>query len=773
MLNMNTINSVIKFDLHIHSKASEYKEDPSIVKESTKENLDTLFQKLNEHKVGLFSITDHNRFDADLYQAIQNKLRSEQQKYPAVKNVLAGIEFDVQLDVDMDKCHIISIFDAQEKDYPQISKVLCQHLLTDPSASYSKDEFEKLLREIGLNTILIAAQRKALTNPNGSSNSLSDSTKNVNQILKIKYINALEFQKPKVEGILLNDLAKINFRIPLFSGSDCHEWSVYPMHDHKSSGNTFIHSKAKMLPTFKGLLMAVTSPDTRFDVAVPSEDIPEIKAIKIEDKEILLSGGINAIIGENGSGKTTLLEVLNEGKSRLHVKTLKENNKLSVCYKDSRPNIKYITQGQIVQNFIKNQLFEEDAGSNFPILDHTPFVKKYRDYAKDLFAAIQRNIEKDELKKKADEKSIPYFSDYTGSSYYISIITDNSQQNAENEYSEPYRKIKILLDSIEEILKIEYFNSNKSILQDIQQKIKKIYAAVKKDYSERNYKIQAINTSISCIQNYNNKIRSVSSQRDKEISEFWRRRESFISLVFSNILNSVTSSVFPEPPGPIQGHDINRKQGFCFITKARYDERNLAQEFLNVIFNKNYQSIKEVKEISTKKILVDALSSCSSVENIEKKQKENVDKFINKYIEEEKTIMEEAGNAPIGNTLGEMSLAYYKYYTQDETPWTVLMIDQPEDNISNNNIKSRLIDYLRSLSRGKQIIFVTHNPLLVVNMDVDNVIYIKNSNGKLNIVGGCLEYEDNDVNILNIVATSMDGGRETIEKRLAVYGKRD
>lgn len=42
---MNTINTVIKFDLHIHSKASEYKEDSNIVKESTKENLDTLFQK--------------------------------------------------------------------------------------------------------------------------------------------------------------------------------------------------------------------------------------------------------------------------------------------------------------------------------------------------------------------------------------------------------------------------------------------------------------------------------------------------------------------------------------------------------------------------------------------------------------------------------------------------------------------------------------------------------------------------------------------------------
>lgn len=770
---MNTINTVIKFDLHIHSKASEYKEDSNIVKESTKEKLDTLFQKLNEHQVGLFSITDHNRFDADLYQAIQNKLRSEHQKYPNVKNVLAGIEFDVQLDVDMDKCHIISIFDAQEKDYPRISSILSQHQLTDPSASYSKDEFENILRGIGLNIILIASQRKALTNPNGSSNSLSDSTKNVNQILKVKYIDALEFQKPKVEGILLNDLAKINFRIPLFSGSDCHEWSAYPKHDQKSSSNTFIHSKAKMLPTFKGLLMAVTSPNTRFDVAIPSEDATEIKAIKIGDKELLFSGGINAIIGENGSGKTTLLEVLNQGKSRPHVKTLKENNKISVCYKDARPNIKYITQGQIVQNFIKNQLFEDSTVSNFNTLDTTSFENKYRDYANDLFAAIQKNIEKDDLKKKADTKSIRYSSDYIGSSYFIHIITDNSQQNAANKYFEPYTKIKNLLDSINEIVAIEYFNRNKSVLQDIQQKIQKLYEAVEKDYLEEDYKIKAVNASVSCIQNYNNRISYESTQRDKEISEFRQKRSSFIDLVLDNIHSLVAQPRFPDPPGPLPGHVTNRKQGFCFITKARYDEQNLAQEFLNVIFNKKYQNIDMVKEIATKEMLLEALSSCSSLENIEKKQKENVEKFINKYIEEEKTITEDAGNAPIGNTLGEMSLAYYKYYTQDETSWTVLMIDQPEDNISNNNIKSRLIDYLRRLSRGKQIIFVTHNPLLVVNMDVDNVIYVKNNNGKLNIVGGCLEYEDNNVNILDIVATSMDGGRETIEKRLTVYGKKD
>lgn len=44
---MNSINSVIKFDLHIHSKESAYKEANEIVNQSTKKNLDVLFTKLN------------------------------------------------------------------------------------------------------------------------------------------------------------------------------------------------------------------------------------------------------------------------------------------------------------------------------------------------------------------------------------------------------------------------------------------------------------------------------------------------------------------------------------------------------------------------------------------------------------------------------------------------------------------------------------------------------------------------------------------------------
>ena len=81
-----------------------------------------------------------------------------------------------------------------------------------------------------------------------------------------------------------------------------------------------------------------------------------------------------------------------------------------------------------------------------------------------------------------------------------------------------------------------------------------------------------------------------------------------------------------------------------------------------------------------------------------------------------------------------------------------------------------MLNYFSKIREYKQIIFVTHNPLLVVNLDADNIIYVENINGKLNIKNGCLEYEDDVTNILDIIANVMDGGRETIERRLDVYG---
>ena len=155
---------------------------------------------------------------------------------------------------------------------------------------------------------------------------------------------------------------------------------------------------------------------------------------------------------------------------------------------------------------------------------------------------------------------------------------------------------------------------------------------------------------------------------------------------------------------------------------------------------------------------------------MDSKYQENLKRFLNDATDTRDYITDSA-ERKIGSTLGEMSLSYYKYYTQDSDDWNVLVVDQPEDNISNNNVSKHLIEYFNSIRNSKQLIFVTHNPLLVVNLDSDNVIYVQNQNKQLEITSGCLEYDNGKTNILDIIADNMDGGKDSIEKRLQVYGK--
>ena len=65
------LNRNIKIALHIHSKASAYKEASGYVDESKIENVDVLLSKLQENNVNLISITYHNCFDYELYKKIK------------------------------------------------------------------------------------------------------------------------------------------------------------------------------------------------------------------------------------------------------------------------------------------------------------------------------------------------------------------------------------------------------------------------------------------------------------------------------------------------------------------------------------------------------------------------------------------------------------------------------------------------------------------------------------------------------------------------------
>lgn len=758
---------MIKIDLHIHSCASRYKESSNIVDESTPENAHILLSKLEEYKVSLFSITDHNRFNVELYETLDRLIANGD--YPSVQGLVAGVEFDVKLDPAMDKCHIVTIFDAGNKpeNYQRIYDVISANIIEEPEGYYEKEDFEKILCGINLDTILIACQRSSFDNHGSKHNSLSDSTQDPLSLLQVGYINALEFQKPNVEGIIQDSLRTMPEQVLLVSGSDCHEWKSYPYHDKKNKNKSFVHSKARILPSFKGLLMAVTSPETRIN-RQENNNPTYIKDIQINDQRIPLVNGINAIIGENGSGKSTVLKCLYGELTETHVRRIARDNAI-IPDNVEKSKIRHIGQGEIVTKFENNSLF--DNTDNFIDIDHEPFRTSYERYAESLLSVIRKQIKKKESKELLAQKNLEYSELAEKGLYYVLVEYDESFAEVSNPHEKPHRDLVKIKKSIQALCEDAYFERYLDQLEVAKNAIDSILTEVTNLFNTVAMDKKTKNAIVSAIETYTRKITPESTSHDNECRAYQQKRKAFINAITNAITLSGEEINLPSPPETMEGYSQNIKQGFRFTREAAYNNKDMHNDFLQTMFKKEYANKAKIQSIDSLDTFVEAVKNCTNVDDLERVWKSNLELFLRESCKTKEYIIDDVEEQRLGNTLGEMSLAYYKYFTQNSAEWNVFIIDQPEDHISNNNISQRLMDYLNSIRYTKQLIFVTHNPLLVVNMDVDNVIYLKKENDTIRAVYGCLESEADGNNILDIVANNMDGGKASIEKRLRVYGK--
>ena len=757
---------MIKFDFHIHSYASLYKEGKDIVDNSTIENAETLMKKLNEQNVGLFSITDHNRFWPELYQRFDELLSSG--SYPNVKGLLAGVEFDVRMDPEMGKCHIITIFEAESKyeNYRRIHSAIESRLIKDKNKAYSRTDFENLLREVGLDVILIACQRNGLNQHGGNHNSLSESTMDSEKLLMTGYINALEFQKPNVEGILRNNLKIVPASVLLITGSDCHDWNVYPNHDAKNANSQFQHSRAKILPTFKGLLMAVTSPETRINTQ-ESRNRDYITSFRIRDVNCHLVNGINAIIGENGSGKSTILKLLNASCKERYVKDLMEKNG-NICDSVDSSKKLYIGQGDIVSKFENNKLFPVD---NFIGVDNTDFKAAYCEFAQEILDFIKKRIKAKDSVNQLCKETLQYNDVINDTNYFINFNIGSYYSEVENEHTTPNRDIKKLLKGVSDMIADSYYHDYKRELSNVYDQLLGVYAKIHRKFDKKDIEKRVKNSIVSASKAYDVKVIDAATSREKDRRDYLSQRQSFINCIADAVGKNSEKLFFPEVPRPISGYSTNPLFGFSFNSEAVYHNKSVLQDFLSQMFVKEYANLQRLKDIDTVEDLMNAIKGCTDSDGIDGKYHANLTSFLDQMCSCRNYIVDTSdGEESLGNTLGEMSLAYFKYIVEQETDRCVFLIDQPEDHISNNNISKKLLSYFNSIRNKKQIIMVTHNPLLVVNQDVDNVIFVRKDGDKIEVVTGCLEQEEEGANILDIVAKNMDGGKDSIEKRLRVYG---
>lgn len=767
------LNSIINVDLHIHSKISEYKEykiktkdniEISIVENSNSKNIDVLLDKLNEKNINLFAFSDHNRFDSDLYKIAKGKI--ETRKWNNILGIVPAVEFDVQIEKEKPSCHIITVFDANnEQQLLKIEEELNKDKISKEE-HYSLDRYEKLLRKIGLNVILIACQRKSLDNSSGGKNSISNSVENIYNFLKIGFISALEFQKPSVEGMLLNNLHDFPFEIGLVCGSDCHQWDVYPMHDEKEiNENKKFYFTIKALPNFMGLLMALTSPKTRFKRK--DKIINYVPKFILNNETINLSPGFNAIIGENGSGKSSLINMISSIKLENYQKKLMNMNGFSI--EPLKLSKKAIAQNEIIQKNKNKFIFDE---TYFSKVDHSLFENAIKSFSDKLFEFITYQINKHKAILDVQNSVLQLKENlYFAKTYYITVDGSNFE-TIDNPYKDRVASLNSILVSIKnEISFPEYSFKDKNALKEIYNKLNDIRTKIIDVYKKIYFNNEMINIIIDKVKIYNREIEQKSNTEDidinlykKEFSDFNNKISSYYKMYVLNDKTIPNLNLFK-----IGGFSEKKSNGYSFIAKAKYyDNSEILNLFLEKVFNKEFSKLNKIESIDNIQTFVKAISGANE-SNYKEKYNDSVNKFIEEMKEIRYEVIDVSSKSKMGNTLGERALVYYKHLSYDENEFDVLFIDQPEDNISNTRINKDLINYLNSLRDKKQIIFVTHNPLLVVNLDVDNVIIMNNLNGKIQCKCGCLEDEE----ILENVALLLDGGKETIEKRLKLYGRKN
>ncbi len=781
----NIVNAGVKIDLHIHSNQS-FAKDGKKVKNNTIENISILASKLTENEVNICSITDHDTFSYEMYRAL--KLFEDPQN--RIKKVLPGVEFSVEFDCGGTKkeLHIVTIFsDANDEKIKGIQQVLDANR---PAPSYTESKFLDILREIELDTILIVHQKNSLYSSKPrekDANSLGE--QKFWEFVHTDYFEAFEFKNKRNEVMNKSFILKHDSSedIRFVTGTDCHDWSVYPKEHPDDKTEDFLYTYAKCLPTFKGLVMAVTEQNRLKRVNSffsGEENAIDNLSLKVCGKKIdvPLSKGINVVIGDNSIGKSLLLHAITDYKKegqklKTDVKTgykkyLKEQ-KIEVLTKvDKSAIFHFDMQGEVRSKFEENKLNKTEFLSEYfpePI-DPIPYRKTVEEQIGNLIIYLKKKFEIDDTIKQLVKFTVDTNQEQAESLSFVSNLRRSKTKT--DKVTEISTKLSVIIKEIEALAKLDIDSADKAYAEEVHQ----AFILMKEKYDNKSLAIVAENSKIEKVAVA---IGKTAEKHHKTISDKQRKREKFI--INTNKLTEDIISIIrqknslktfsPKIKTVAIDPRVNLLHKYEFISKLNIEKidieyfNNLIQSLLKKDDVINWATIEKVQlEEMLKKTKYDGSEPVLDFIKTELSKKLDEDFSVrNAIINEGMDRYKELSS-------GLDAQIYFDILSHEKSKPGIYMIDQPEDNISQNAIKN-LLDRFHTMAEHRQILLVTHNPQFIVNLDVDNLIYLSKTDDEIQIQSGALEYTCDDYSILEIVAENIDGGLDTIRKRWKKYEK--
>lgn len=788
-----------RIDLHIHSAASVVTKDKGKkeLSDCDKDHVNVLLRGLEAHGINMCAITDHDCFDKDLYFALK-----EREGDGCLNKVLPGIEFSVSIRADGKKptvVHIVAIFDDRRPDLIDgIAEVVCDENGKPRyddlnNGAFTEDGFAKVLRDIGLNAVLIGHEKSAGQEAKRDVSSLGANC--ASEVILTEFVDAVEIRNKRREldiKRLIETYPKD--AVPFVVGSDCHDWATYP----GKEGGEISFSSLKCLPTFEGLLMAITDP-SRIKVgdcsffSASSSKLDSLKlSVNGKNFDIPFSPEINAIIGDNSIGKSMMIHRLTNCR---HV----DGHKLADGYEAycAKEGISVDTILPIAAEFKF-----DDQDSVRKTLEELHSGQGQNDYFGKYFQShVDVDSIKDSLKRFFDEcvvalESKARFNDTRRRLDKHEVVLRDLPKSEKLTISQ-YSKTISFKD-------IESLGSRllscRSDLVNARADHSKLFKEMGVEAAEAHaYAIKAMDRLLKLVEKHrlvyerdDVKTRAVKGAASEERRVLSKRKTDEQKAIddYSATLDDVSGKIANavllaakrcnrklEYAVPVDIRVPNPMGKFIFVSELTSGSTDISycNEVFGEVFNKPKLSlllngIQSETELTTEEIAAavtgEKPSMATCYDQIRNKLHAVVDRITERRKITNKSIGIDAEPSP-----GLYGTLYFDLLAEEDTKSGVYIIDQPEDQISQVAIKEHVLGAFKRMSANRQILMITHNPLFVVNLDVDNVIVLaRGQDGEIDVKSGALEYECDDYKVLDLVAKTVEGGAEVVRKRLKRYG---
>lgn len=774
-----------------------------------------LLREAKENDFSLVAVTQSNNISPASY-ALLSRFSKE-----LGICLLPGVELNVKNPDNGKYLHIVVVFDKRI-NILRISKIIDEYIYDNKENSLTLDQF---INVVASNKCVIASHGLKHTNVSAVDNpELISELIDLSDCIPVVIEGNMSYHKTtlieQLRQKLTNNELKWIEKTNLISTAD-------RLNFKEIKSPTYIWGDASFDDLYYSCFMAGTRIKREGDLINKVNYISKIairssEKTQIEEGVIYCSHGLNCIIGPSGSGKTLLLDIIKKkitGEG-LDSKTISKESDYSELY-DTNAVILYDAEGKII-----------DDSSGFSVVEgeklYDKVISAYQTDKDKMIRELNLEIKTDDLAKRINEFETS-FNSYVKNNIKIienkekisnllnliksttvflrinaktdkNVIAYSKDSELVNNLEKATKRIESINEDIEKIdnifqtlysYKEQYKLSEKysnllsllktKLLNSLHYYLKMSFNS-KYDY-EKTKKIQDM--LFKCCQNHNLMIGNhykIVTEKKQELSDAF---SELCSLLIKNLSLKLSSSLIT-----ICKNNIKKSIKLVNSNYARLEinhieccikKENLKEAFPNAIGKapkiksslfrddldiSNYNSIKATADVFIENQYSNQISFVYDYNSFVKY------KILLKTIDNQ---YEDINNISAGSLSKIYIQKMFDAKISSAGSNSIVLYDQPDNNMEKSFVLKELVDKLSEIRNKNQVFITTHEPLLVVNADSNNII-VANNNKKASKPNS-ISYSNKSYvgsnskkELIGEVADLIDGSPSAIKERSIIYG---